>query len=132
MWNTVHVRALIDKRKKSNSKFHDMSGSQKYLFWKSVATDINYEFGTFYLGTNCKDKFNALVKNYKNMSLYIQDDKFDQLRMKNLALGNLSAKSSTSSANSSTNANLPVENCQNSPARADSMIMNLMKVILIV
>ncbi|CAG8542780.1 11902_t:CDS:2 [Dentiscutata heterogama] len=67
MWNTVYVRALIDKRKKSNSEFHNMSGN----------------------------------------------DEFDQLHTKNLALRN-------SSASSSTNANLPVENCQNSLARTDS------------
>ncbi|CAG8811068.1 28100_t:CDS:1, partial [Dentiscutata erythropus] len=44
MWNTVQLQMLIDERKKNNADFHEMSASQKTLFWNSVATIINFEY----------------------------------------------------------------------------------------
>ncbi|CAG8594890.1 18627_t:CDS:2 [Racocetra fulgida] len=69
MWKAVHVHVLIDEYKENNAEFYNMSGSQKSLFWNGVTTRINFEFGTYFTGNNCKDKFNGL-----NMVLYIQGD----------------------------------------------------------
>ena len=61
MWTENQIRLFIGKRREDNDKFHDLSNNMKCNFWRSIASEINIEFGTVYSGRQCKDKFNGLV-----------------------------------------------------------------------
>jgi hypothetical protein len=65
MWTKDQLRDLIDKRKAGNKDYHDLNNNRRYNFWRNVASEINIKFGTTYSGKQCKEKFSALVRDFK-------------------------------------------------------------------
>jgi Myb/SANT-like DNA-binding domain len=65
MWTNDQLRDLIDKRKAGNKDYHDLNNNRRYNFWRNIASEINIKFGTTYSGKQCKEKFSALVRDFK-------------------------------------------------------------------
>ena len=65
MWTHRQIMALINARRNHNIQYHDLVGTGKMSFWKGVASSINLEFGTFYSGKQCREKFQNLVRCYR-------------------------------------------------------------------
>ena len=65
MWTKDQLRDLIDKRKAGNKDYHDLNNNRRCNFWKNIASDLNMKFGTDYSGKQCKEKFTALVRDFR-------------------------------------------------------------------
>ena len=62
MWNNYHIEVLIRERRENNAQYHDLVGNGKR---RGVASKINLEFETNYLGRQCSEKFQNLVRCYR-------------------------------------------------------------------
>ena len=68
-WNDAQTRILINERRDRNEEYHNL-GRNKDVFWRSIATRINEELGSNFLGHHCKEKFRNLVRDY-NVSVSV-------------------------------------------------------------
>ena len=71
MWSDNQLKLLINERRENNNEYHDLNNRMKYNFWKAAASKINIEFGTSYSRSQCKNKFQSLVKAHKVYKNYL-------------------------------------------------------------
>ncbi|CAG8565288.1 14962_t:CDS:2, partial [Dentiscutata heterogama] len=70
MWEIDEIRFLVAERKCRNSEYHQTF--KKLRFWLSISECLNPRFNTSYTSSQCKAKFNQLIKEYNvyNYRLY--------------------------------------------------------------
>jgi len=68
-WTDAQTRILINEHRNRNEEYHNL-GRNKDVFWESIATRINEELGSNFLGHHCKEKFRNLIWDY-NVSVSV-------------------------------------------------------------
>ena len=67
-WTDEEIESLIEKREKGNNDYYYKYGRSKKKFWNKIASEINQEKRSAFIGEQCRVKFGNLVKEY-NVSI---------------------------------------------------------------
>ena len=64
-WNDFQIEILICERRERNEEYWSLSGNSRNDFWRSIASKINLQHQSEFTYSQCKEKFQNLIRDYK-------------------------------------------------------------------